>query len=133
MSANMLLVLILIMQKIKINVQEPYYSFILNGQKTVEGRLDKGKFARINVGDVLIIEKEENKFTVIEKNSYKTFREMINNEGLKNIIPDKETVDDAVNVYYKFYTKELNWEVQHMMWNIFIRPYYLYIAPTLNT
>jgi hypothetical protein len=35
------------MNFISINVQEPYYSFILNGKKTVEGRLNKGKFASI--------------------------------------------------------------------------------------
>ncbi len=31
------------MQTISLNVQEPYLSLILNGQKTVEGILNKGK------------------------------------------------------------------------------------------
>ncbi len=29
---------------------------------------------------------------------------MIKIVGIKNIIPDKEKIEDAVNVYYKFYT-----------------------------
>ena len=29
---------------VQFNVQEPYKSQILSGQKTVEGRLNKGKF-----------------------------------------------------------------------------------------
>ncbi|NJS41733.1 hypothetical protein HC766_05340 [Candidatus Gracilibacteria bacterium] len=40
---------------LEINVQEPYLSFIRDGVKTVEGRLNKGKFKEIQVGDVLII------------------------------------------------------------------------------
>ncbi len=48
-------------------MQEPYYSFILNGKKIVEGRLNKGKFASITTGDILEIEPEKVQFDVIEK------------------------------------------------------------------
>ncbi|HOX97253.1 MAG TPA: ASCH domain-containing protein [bacterium] len=91
---------------VSINVQEPYHSFILNGQKIVEGRLNKGKFAEIKIGDILEIEPEKIQFEVIGKNIYKSFKEMIEVEGVENVIPDKKNIDDAVNVYYKFYTKE---------------------------
>ncbi|EKE15786.1 MAG: hypothetical protein ACD_11C00105G0011 [uncultured bacterium] len=94
------------MENISINVQEPYYSFILQGKKTVEGRLNKGKFASIQVGDILELEPEKIKLVVVEKNIYKNFREMIEKEGIGNVIPDKNDIDEAVNVYYKFYTKE---------------------------
>jgi ASC-1-like (ASCH) protein len=94
------------MQKISINVQEPYYSFIINGQKNVEGRLNKGKFASIEKGDILILVPGNEKFKVIHKNIYKSFHDMIKLEGIKNIIPDKTTIDEAVNVYYNFYTKK---------------------------
>ncbi|MCF6276569.1 MAG: ASCH domain-containing protein [Candidatus Magasanikbacteria bacterium] len=79
---------------VKINVQEPYYSFIVSGQKTVEGRLNKGKFAQINLGDILVVNEQE-KFEVIEKNSYISFKEMIKSEGLENVIPDKKTEKKA--------------------------------------
>ena len=46
------------MNIISINVQEPYHSFLLNGTKTVEDRLNKGKFASINAGDIIEIEPE---------------------------------------------------------------------------
>jgi len=29
---------------------------------------------------------------------------MIISEGIKRVIPDKTTIEDAVNVYYKLYT-----------------------------
>jgi ASC-1-like (ASCH) protein len=94
------------MQKISINVQEPYYSFIVNGKKTVEGRLNKGKFTSIQKGDILVLAPENTEFEVIEKNIYKSFKEMIESEGVENVIPDKSNIEEATNVYHKFYSKE---------------------------
>ncbi len=94
------------MQKITINVQEPYHSLILSGKKTAEGRLNKGKFASLQIGDILVMEPEQIEFKVVGKNIYKTFKEMIVCEGVENVIPDKNNIDDAVAVYYIFYTKE---------------------------
>jgi len=92
------------MKIFEINIQEPYYSYVLSGKKNVEGRLNKGKFKEIQTGDFLLIN-NEHKFEVIEKNIYKSFREMIEKEKIENVIPDKDNIEDAVNVYYKFYTK----------------------------
>ena len=94
------------MQKISINIQEPYYSFVINGQKIVEGRLNKGKFASIQKDDILILTPENFEFKVIGKNVYKSFKEMIKFEGIKNVIPDKSDIEEATKVYYKFYIKE---------------------------
>lgn len=94
------------MAKIIINVQEPYKTFMLKGIKTVEGRLNKGKFMIIKIGDILEIESEDVVFKVIEKNIYPNFRKMLEKKGIKNVIPDKDNINDAVDIYYKFYTKE---------------------------
>lgn len=93
------------MKTIEINVQEPYYSFILNGQKTVEGRLNKGKFKDVEVGDEIVIN-QESRFKVLAKNIYPSFREMIEKEGVENVVPDAKSIKDAINAYYKFYSKE---------------------------
>lgn len=88
-----------------INVQEPYLSFIINGIKTVEGRLNKGKFLDVKIGDTLRINNAA-EFIVAAKNLYPSFKDMISGEGLKNVVPDVDNIDEAVSVYYKFYTKE---------------------------
>ncbi len=90
---------------LSINVQEPYFSFIKNGQKTVEGRLAKEKFTSLKVGDFLLIN-EELKKEIVAVSVYPTFREMIIMEGVKNVIPDAKNLDEAVNAYYKFFSPE---------------------------
>lgn len=94
------------MAKITINAQEPYKTFMLKGIKTVEGRLNKGKFAIMKIGDILVMESENAIFEVIGKNIYPNFKEMLKKQGIKNVIPDKDNINDAVSAYYKFYTKE---------------------------
>ncbi len=94
------------MQKIAINIQEPYKTFVINGQKTVEGRLNKGKFASIQKGDILVLAPDDLEFKVIAKSIYKSFRGMVEVEGVENVIPDKTNINEAVGIYYKFYTKE---------------------------
>jgi ASC-1-like (ASCH) protein len=83
------------MKKIEINIQEPYFSQILAGKKTVEGRLNKGKFFELQVGDILKIN-DLVEYTVLEKNIYSSFREMIEQTGLENVIPDKNIMRSDV-------------------------------------
>lgn len=78
---------------------------MLNGKKIIEGRLNKGKFKKIKTGDLLNINNASN-FLVVGKNKYKSFEEMIKKEGVENVIPDKPSVSEAVQVYYKFYNRE---------------------------
>ncbi|MFA6551845.1 MAG: ASCH domain-containing protein [Patescibacteria group bacterium] len=92
------------MQKINFNVQEPYYSFLLSGQKTIEGRLNKGKFAKLKSGDVLLLAPQDIPFKVVDIKIYKTFAEMLEKEGIQRVIPDKTSVSEAVATYHSFYT-----------------------------
>ena len=89
---------------ISVNVQEPYLSLILKGKKTVEGRLNKGKFLSIEAGDVLEIGGA--KFKVTGTATYSSFLEMVTAEGVENVIPDKSTPAEAAQVYYRFFTSD---------------------------
>lgn len=93
------------MKILDFNVQEPYLGFIKSGQKTVEGRLNKGKFKALQVGDFLKLTDGSNlQFEITGKRTYESFSEMITSEGVENVIPDKENIEEATKVYYKFYT-----------------------------
>ncbi len=97
------------MSTILITVQEPYASLILQGRKTVEGRLNRGKFATVQVGDRVLIN-DQVEFVITGKNQYATFKEMLEQEGVENVIPDAKSVAEAVQVYYSFYMPEEEWE-----------------------
>ncbi|MBU4217056.1 ASCH domain-containing protein [Candidatus Parcubacteria bacterium] len=94
------------MKTISTNIQEPYTSFVVDGQKTVEGRLNRGKFAALEVGDVMEMNDERTPFVVVAKNVYPTFREMLETEGIANVLPDQYDLDRGVDVYRKFYSEE---------------------------
>jgi len=92
-------------QILELNIQEPYFSLIKNGQKTVEGRLGKDKYFTFKQGDNVVF----NGGLEIEiKNivKYKSFKEMLIFEGLKNVLPEVQTLEEGEQIYYKFYKKE---------------------------
>ena len=91
-------------------MQEPYKSQILSGQKTVEGRLNKGKFWALKIGDYLQFEESWEKLKVVNLTSYTSFQSMLENEGLKHVLPDIKTIEQGIAVYRKFYTPEQEME-----------------------
>ena len=93
------------------NVSEPWFSLILLGLKTVEGRKNKGRFKDMKVGD--IVEWKNNDFKprsvlteIIGKAEYSTFREYLEIEGLEKCLPSIQGIDNGTDVYFKYYTKE---------------------------
>lgn len=90
------------------HVQEPWFSFIAEGKKIAEGRLNKGKFKEMKKGDVVVWNNDNRKVVtyITGNNKYKTFYEMLDQEGLCNVLPNKTTIEDGVLVYRQWYNKE---------------------------
>ncbi|QKF93479.1 ASCh domain-containing protein [Fadolivirus algeromassiliense] len=99
----------------QISVQEPWFSYIRDGIKKIEGRLNKGLFASFKVGDVVIWftfdkntrQRKEFKTKIIKINKYKTFEEMISTEGLQNILPGIKTIQDGIEIYRQWYNEQV--------------------------
>ena len=89
------------------NVQNPWFTHIKEGRKTIEGRLNKGQFARLEVGNIVMWEnagqRVKTKLVRIEK--YVTFADMLANEGLRHVLPGKDKIKDGVDVYRGFYSE----------------------------
>lgn len=95
------------------NVKQPYFDQIREGLKTHEGRLNKGDFAKLKIGDFIVWEneKEKCKTKITELLHYKSFVGAITDIGLDKVLPtqykEKKTIEEAVkNVYRKFYSEE---------------------------
>lgn len=88
------------------SVQEPWRSFLLNGQKTIEGRLKKGKFAQLQVGDFLELDQSEAVFEVVRLTSYPSFQSFLMTERLEKVLPNVKDLAAGEAVYYQFFTPE---------------------------
>ena len=100
------------------SILEPWFSLILLGLKTVEGRRNKGKFKEMKVGDII----QWNNFNfrprsvltrVTGKTEYPTFKEYLEKEGLDKCLPGMEKlgseklgIEHGLSIYYKYFTKE---------------------------
>ncbi len=99
-----------------INNPNPWFDLILSGKKTVEGRLNRGIYQRLKVGQVIHFRDTTTKrmMQVIIKDirKYGSFRSYIANEGCDQVAPHLKTVDEAVATYQKFY-RAANPDIKH--------------------
>jgi len=95
------------------HLSEPWFSLIVLGLKTVEGRKNKGKFKEMKIGDIVEwvntdFEKRTVLTKIIGKTVYSTFAEYLENEGLEKCLPgmEKYGLEHGLSVYFKYFTKE---------------------------
>lgn len=92
----------------RIRLIEPYFTFVKNGKKTIEGRLKKGKYRFIKPGDHIIVYNSEEtdsvEVLVKEVRTYTSIREMLNKETVKKVLPNIKTVEQGLGLYKQFYT-----------------------------
>ncbi len=94
-------------------LSEPWFTLILLGLKTVEGRKNKGRFKDMKIGDIVKWTNDDfmprSVLTEITgKAEYPTFREYLEKEGLDKCLPGMEKfgIDHGLSVYFKYFTKE---------------------------
>ncbi|MEK7498020.1 MAG: ASCH domain-containing protein [Patescibacteria group bacterium] len=89
---------------------EPYFTFLKNGKKTIEGRIRKGWYRNVKPGDQIVVYNEEETDslgTVVKRvTKYKSVKDMLINESIKKLLPDIDTIDQGIKIYRKFYTPE---------------------------
>lgn len=97
---------ILVMHTYDISVQEPWFTHIRDGQKTIEGRLMRGRFAAIRPGDIIRFASEmqlcEVRVTHVE--AYYSFWTMLWSKGIDRCLPGLTSLWDGVGIYRKFYS-----------------------------
>lgn len=102
------------------NLSEPWFSLIHCGKKKVEGRLNKGDFANMNIGDFIVFTNNElgfeRKFKIRIKNIsyYDNFEIYLEKETLDRCLPTVYNIEDGLKVYYKYYSKsdELEYKIK---------------------
>lgn len=92
---------------------------IIAGRKTIEGRLNRGKFAQYQAGDIVRLRRDvrnadgkledgqsdvaQVRITAIRH--YSNFLELVTSEGYKRVIPSAASANEAANEYNRYYSK----------------------------
>lgn len=89
----------------ELHVQEPFFSQLKDGQKTIEGRCAVGDYNRIGSGSLIIFNRCV-VFEVQDVRRYASFSDMLGAESLAKVLPGVENIEEGVQIYRKFYTEE---------------------------
>ena len=91
---------------------ESPYKRILSGKKIIELRLFDEKRQKLNVGDIIEFSKlpdlkDKLKVEIVALLRYKSFKDLVNDFGLKSFgYPKDYSVDKFLNEIYNIYSKE---------------------------
>ncbi|KAL8483010.1 hypothetical protein ACS0TY_025894 [Phlomoides rotata] len=89
----------------ELHVQEPFFSELSDGVKTIEGRCAVGDYKRIQAGHILLV----NKCLILQVQDvrqYTSFHEMLESESLARVLPGIASIEEGVQVYRNFYSEE---------------------------
>lgn len=91
---------------LNLTLNQEYFNAIKAGIKTVEGRLNKPKFHTLKPGDPISFTCKETgevlTCTVTTLHTYPSFEAMLQSEGLTNMLPWAENIQEGVAVYESF-------------------------------
>ncbi|XP_045799918.1 uncharacterized protein LOC123894083 [Trifolium pratense] len=89
----------------ELHVQEPFFTQLKDGLKTIEGRCASDKYNRIELGNLILLNKSV-VFEVQGVRRYPSFFNMLETENLGEVLPGVESVEEGVKIYRRFYTEE---------------------------
>lgn len=92
---------------------------VIDGRKPVEARIRRGKFLEMTVGTVVCLredvwqngkeigtKRDQAKIQVVQFEDFRSFGEMFDTVGLENVLPEVESIQEGLELYYQFYTPE---------------------------
>lgn len=96
---------------------EPYFTWMKNGKKTIEGRPNCGSFSKIKKGDIIVWFNDECgpnarrylRTKVLSTMFYENYEDMLKKNGIHNIIPYKKvrTIKEGVKILYNNYSRKI--------------------------
>lgn len=93
---------------IVIDLQEPWFSLIRDGRKTVEGKKGSPKWTHLKAGDWVSFVNNNESFLVkiIGINRYDSLEEFLKTETLERVLPGVKTIEQGKRIYM---SPPINW------------------------
>lgn len=110
------------MTTFNIHCDEPWFSYIRQGIKPVEGRKGTHTYKKIKVGDKINFSNGQESFIadVTEIREYDSIEKYLEDVTLEKALPGIKSIEEGLNVYYQWSTEEKI--RQYGFLGIFIKP-----------
>jgi ASC-1-like (ASCH) protein len=87
--------------------KEPHFTNVLIGKKIYELRINDEKRQKMNIGDNIIINNNDNlnkkyQIVITDKHFYNNFESAIRDSGIKKILPNVKSIKKGIELYEKF-------------------------------
>lgn len=90
--------------------QDPWFSYLKEGKKPVEGRKGTPKYREIRAGDCIRFVKPEGGesflMTVKKIDAFRSLDDYLNGVGLTNALPGVKTLEEGRNIYLQWSTEK---------------------------
>ena len=92
----------------RIHCQEPWFSKIKQGLKTVEGRKFSAKYASLHPGEIIEMHCDTGSFLVevLKVITYKSVEEYLHSEGFDRVLPGIASFEHALEVYLQYNSRD---------------------------
>jgi ASC-1-like (ASCH) protein len=109
-------------QTYKIACEDPWFSFIRQGAKTVEGRKNTHTYKRIKADDLIIFFNGNDSFRAIvtEVRQYASLEEYLEDVTIEKALPGVTSLEQALEIYYQWSSPEKL--QQYGFLGIFVKP-----------
>ena len=110
------------MATFNIHCDDPWFSFIREGIKPVEGRKKTHSYKHIKAGDTINFSNGKENFIakVTEVREYESLEKYFEDVGLEKALPGISTLEEGLNIYYQWSTEEKI--RQYGFLGIFVKP-----------
>lgn len=103
----------------EIGIESSILADLLNGDKTLEGRLGKPKYIKLRLGNNLSVREDiwkdgkivksipdRAKIQITQLLYFESFDEMLHSLDFHKALPQATSIRDALDTYHRFYSKE---------------------------
>lgn len=83
-------------------IKQKYLKYILEGKKSLEGRIGYDNIKQLKVGDYIYLNGQY-KTQIVNIKKYPTFKDAMDKNNFKILIPDAHSVEETLEIYEKLY------------------------------